>query len=42
MPELHRRASAWYKQQGLIDAAVMHASAGGDLERVDRLIETQV
>lgn len=40
VPELHRRASAWYERQGMTDAAVMHAITAGDLERVDRLIET--
>jgi LuxR family maltose regulon positive regulatory protein len=39
IPTLHRRASAWYEQDGLIGAAVQHALAAGDVERAARLIE---
>jgi LuxR family maltose regulon positive regulatory protein len=37
--ELHQRAVAWYSDQGLLEAAVRHALAGGDSERAARLIE---
>ncbi len=37
--ELHRRASAWYEQQGLTHDAVHHALAAADFERAARLIE---
>jgi ATP/maltotriose-dependent transcriptional regulator MalT/class 3 adenylate cyclase len=36
---LHRRASAWYEQQGLIAEAVQHALAAQDWERAARLSE---
>jgi ATP/maltotriose-dependent transcriptional regulator MalT len=39
-PELHRRASAWYEQNGYINEAVVHALAVSDFERAARLIET--
>ncbi len=39
LPELHRRACAWYQQQGLIDEAVRHAAAAPDLEQVAAIIE---
>jgi LuxR family maltose regulon positive regulatory protein len=39
VPELHRRASAWYEQQGLIHDAVSHALAAADFKRAARLIE---
>ncbi len=38
-PILHRRASEWYEEQELIVEAVQHAFAGGDLDRVARLVE---
>ena len=38
-PELHRRASEWYEENGLIPEAVSHALASGDLERAADLIE---
>lgn len=38
-PELHRRASAWYEQNGLFAEAVEHALAAHDLEHAVRLIE---
>ncbi|OBJ53268.1 LuxR C-terminal-related transcriptional regulator [Mycobacterium sp. 1423905.2] len=31
--DLHRRAAAWFESQGLIDEAVRHLIAGGDIER---------
>jgi len=36
---VHRRASDWYEQNGLIAEAVSHAFAAGDVERVARLVE---
>ena len=36
---LHRRASAWFAQEGLIDEAVIHALATEDFEQVASLIE---
>jgi LuxR family maltose regulon positive regulatory protein len=38
-PSLHRRASAWYEQNGLPADAIHHALAAGDFERAARLIE---
>ena len=40
IPELHRRASAWYEQQGWLNEAIQHALAGQDWERVTRLMAT--
>jgi LuxR family maltose regulon positive regulatory protein len=39
VPELHRRASAWYEQQGLMDEAIEHALSAEDFERAACLIE---
>jgi LuxR family maltose regulon positive regulatory protein len=39
VPELHRRASAWYEQQGLTHDAVYHALAVPDFALVARLVE---
>jgi LuxR family transcriptional regulator, maltose regulon positive regulatory protein len=39
MVALHRRASMWYAQQGLIAEAVQHALAAGATEQAARLIE---
>jgi LuxR family maltose regulon positive regulatory protein len=36
---LHRRASAWYAQEGWTAEAVEHALAGGDFAQATRLIE---
>nr|WP_253900603.1 LuxR C-terminal-related transcriptional regulator [Mycobacterium asiaticum] len=36
--DLHRRAAAWFEAQGLIDEAVRHLIAGGDVERSAELI----
>ncbi|HZD73349.1 MAG TPA: AAA family ATPase, partial [Actinomycetota bacterium] len=38
-PRLHRRAAAWFEEQGLIDDAVRHAMAAGDPRRAARLVE---
>jgi len=37
--ELHRRASAWFEEQDMLEEAVTHAVAAGDLARVEGLIE---
>ncbi len=39
VPDLHRRASAWFEAEGEPAEAVRHALAGGDVERAARLIE---
>ncbi|HMA38364.1 MAG TPA: LuxR C-terminal-related transcriptional regulator [Chloroflexia bacterium] len=39
VPALHRRASAWYEQQGLTHDAVYHALAAPDFTQAARLIE---
>ncbi len=39
VPALHRRAAAWYEQQGLVTDAVGHALAGQDHLLAARLIE---
>ncbi len=36
---LHRRATAWYEQQGLVVEAIHHAFLAGDVEWAARLIE---
>jgi ATP/maltotriose-dependent transcriptional regulator MalT len=36
---LHRRASAWYAEQGLMEKALEHALAGGDAQGATRLVE---
>lgn len=36
---LHRRASAWHEQNGLLAGAIDHALAAGDFERAAQLIE---
>jgi LuxR family maltose regulon positive regulatory protein len=38
IPELHRRASAWHEQQGLMDEAIEHALSAGDFERAAHLV----
>jgi LuxR family maltose regulon positive regulatory protein len=38
VPELHRRAAVWYEANGLPEAAVDHAQAAGDTDRVARLV----
>ena len=42
VPELHRRASAWYEQAGLADEAIQHALAAGEHARAARLVEPLV
>ena len=37
--ELHRRAAAWYEEQGLADDAIRHAAAAGEMLQTARLIE---
>lgn len=39
VPELHRRASAWYERQGLAHDAVHHTLAAADFAQAARLIE---
>jgi LuxR family maltose regulon positive regulatory protein len=39
LPLLHRRASSWYVQQGLLTEAVEHALAAGDMEQAASLVE---
>jgi LuxR family transcriptional regulator, maltose regulon positive regulatory protein len=38
---LHRRASAWYAGQGLIEEAIEHALAAGDVSGAAKLVEAQ-
>ena len=38
---LHQRASGWYAGQGLVDEALHHALAAGDVQGAARLVETQ-
>lgn len=40
-PELHRRASEWYEQNDLAEAAIDHTLSAGDFERAARLIERE-
>ncbi len=40
VPVLHRRASAWYEGEGLLDSGMDHALAAGDMARAGRLVET--
>jgi LuxR family maltose regulon positive regulatory protein len=39
IPELHRRASQWYQNEGLVDEAIQHALAAGDFESATRLVD---
>jgi LuxR family maltose regulon positive regulatory protein len=39
IPELHRRASAWYEIEGYIDDAILHAQKAGDYDRMAAIIE---
>jgi LuxR family maltose regulon positive regulatory protein len=39
VPELHRRASVWHEQQGLMDDAIEHALSAEDFERAAHLVE---
>ena len=38
-PQLYRRASAWYEENGLVGESIQSALDAGDLERVARLVE---
>src|ERR1041384_1965558 len=40
IPELHRRASGWFEQRGMVSEAMTHALASRDFERAARLVET--
>ena len=42
LPVLHRRASTWHEQQGLMAEAIDHALAAKDIERAVTLIEESV
>ncbi len=42
VPELHRRASRWYEQEGLLPAAVSHALAAKEFTRAAGLIERAI
>jgi LuxR family maltose regulon positive regulatory protein len=37
--ELHRRASQWHEENGLLEQAVKHARAAGDFERIAEITE---
>jgi LuxR family maltose regulon positive regulatory protein len=37
--ELHRRASQWHEENGLLEQAVKHARAAGDFERIAQIAE---
>ena len=39
IPELHRRASQWYENEGWVDEAIQHALAAGDMDRATRLVD---
>jgi LuxR family maltose regulon positive regulatory protein len=39
-PELHKRASGWFEEEGLVFEAINHALVAQDWERTVRLIET--
>jgi ATP/maltotriose-dependent transcriptional regulator MalT len=39
IPELHRRASQWYQNEGLVDEAIHHALAAEDMENATRLVD---
>ena len=42
VPDLHRRASAWYQQNGEPSEAIGHALAAGDFERAADLVELAI
>jgi LuxR family maltose regulon positive regulatory protein len=42
VPELHRRASEWYEQNGELSEAVGHALAAGDFRRAAGLVELTI
>jgi LuxR family maltose regulon positive regulatory protein len=39
LPELHRKACAWYEANGLLSEALVHAFAAGDLDRLVKIVE---
>jgi LuxR family maltose regulon positive regulatory protein len=39
LPELHRRASQWYEQNGLTSDAIQHSLTAGDQDRAIQIIE---
>ena len=39
---LHRRAGAWYAAQGLLEVAIAHTLAAGDVSRAGQLVEAHV
>jgi LuxR family transcriptional regulator, maltose regulon positive regulatory protein len=42
VPDLHRRASGWYEQNGEPSQAIRHALAAGDVERAAGLVELAI
>ena len=42
VPDLHRRASAWYERSGDQPKAIRHALAAGDFERAAALVELAI
>lgn len=38
LPELHRRAAAWYRANGALDEAIVHTCEAGDLADAERMI----
>ena len=40
VPELHRRASAWFEANGLPESAIAHAEKAGDADRAARIVAT--
>jgi LuxR family maltose regulon positive regulatory protein len=40
LPQLHRRAAEWYRQEGAIHEAIEHATAAGDFADASELITT--
>lgn len=41
VPELHRRAADWFESLGILDEALKHAFAAGDLDRSAELLQRQ-
>lgn len=41
VPELHRKAAAWYEQHGFLSEALAHLLAAGDYSSAARLVEQQ-
>jgi LuxR family transcriptional regulator, maltose regulon positive regulatory protein len=42
VPDLHRRASAWYEQNGELSVAIRHALTAEDFERAAELVELAI